>query len=311
MKVRSRHNSRENRQKRIAQVFFVALGLILVGLISPYLITIVARTMMYPIVATQQWFHTSEARLPMYLREQTDLISQISDLESRLAAAESTDLTQQRLYNENQWLRGLLSIKQDDRIGAAVIARPNELPYDLLEIDRGAEDGIKVGAPVYIGADNVVGVVSQTAAHYSFVELFTTPGFITTSYISGANVVADLEGFGGGVARVRVPQGIPLRVGDLVHVPSIDPGVFGRITHIENHPTQPDQYGFISLERPISSIGYVAVGKESLEPAKPETVEERISNIIKQSLQFDATRLHLASSTAIIASLTATTTNQP
>lgn len=308
MKVRSRHSSKENRQKRIAQVFFIALGFILVGMILPYLITVIARGFLYPVVVTQRWFHESQARLPMYLREQTELIDQIKDLESKLAAAESTDVTQQRLYTENQSLRALLSMNQHDRIGAAVIARPNQLPYDLLEIDQGSDDGIKIGAPVYIGADNVIGVVSQTASHYSFVELFTTPGFTMTTYISGANVVATLEGFGGGSARVRVPQGIPLKEGDLVHVPSIDPGVFGRITYIENHPSQPDQYGYINLEKPISSIAYVAVGKESLTPSTPDVIEDRIARTIKDTLTFDAFKLHLASSTAVIASSTTTTT---
>jgi len=310
MKVRSRHNSREERQKRIVRVFFIALGFILIGLLIPYVITAVTRAVMYPIEATQLWFHESQARLPMYLRGQTELINRITDLESKLAAAESTDVTQQRLYTENQSLRQLLSMDQHDRIGAAVIARPNQLPYDLLEIDRGANDGIKVGAPVYIGADNVVGVVSQIAPHYSFVELFTTPGFTATTYISGANVIATLEGYGGGSARVRVPQGIPLKEGDLVHVPSIDPGVFGRITYIENHPSQPDQYGYITLEKPIASISYVAVGRESLVPAKPDVIEERIARIIKESLNVDTGKLHLASSTTVIASTTATTTIQ-
>ena len=64
-----------------------------------------------------------------------------------------------------------------------------------------------------------------------------------TSYVSGANIIATLEGFGGGVARVRVPQGIPLSIGNLVHVPGIQPGVFGRINYIESEPTHPNSMG--------------------------------------------------------------------
>jgi hypothetical protein len=263
---------------------------------------------MYPVHATQQWFHESQARLPMFLKSQNDLVNQINDLQSKLAAAESTDLTQKRLYDENFWLREQLSIDGKKRIGAAVIARPNEMPYDLLQIDRGEDDGVRVGAPVYIGADNVVGVVAQLAPHYAFVELFTTPGFTATTFIAGANIVATLEGYGGGVARVKVPQGIALKVGNLVHVPSLDPGVFGRIEYVETHPSQPEQYGYITLQKPIANINYVSVGTETVVPVDPSVIEERINHMIKEALVVDTSKLNLASTTIVAATTTATTT---
>lgn len=299
MKVRSRHNFRDEKKQRIARVFLIAVGVIGVGLLLPSFFTLVGRVALFPVHATQQWFHESQARLPLFLKSQNDLINQITDLQSQLAAAESTDLTQKRLYDENFWLREQLSIDGKKRIAAAVIARPNEIPYDLLQIDRGEVDGVKIGAPVYIGADNVVGVVAQLAPHYAFVELFTTPGFTATTFISGANIVATLEGYGGGVARVKVPQGIVLKVGNLVHVPSIDPGVFGRVEYIESHPSQPDQYGYITLQKPIANINYVSVGTDTVVPVDPAVIEERINRMIKEALVVDTTNLNLASSTVV------------
>ena len=299
MKVRSRHNFRDEKKQRIARVFLIAVGVIGVGLLLPSFFTLVGRVALFPVHATQQWFHESQARLPLFLKSQNDLINQITDLQSQLAAAESTDLTQKRLYDENFWLREQLSIDGKKRIAAAVIARPNEIPYDLLQIDRGEVDGVKIGAPVYIGADNVVGVVAQLAPHYAFVELFTTPGFTATTFISGANIVATLEGYGGGVARVKVPQGIVLKVGNLVHVPSIDPGVFGRVEYIESHPSQPDQYGYITLQKPIANINYVSVGTDTVVPVDPAVIEERINRMIKEALVVDTTKLNLASSTVV------------
>ncbi len=299
MKVRSRHNFRDEKRRRIARAFLTAVVVIGVGLLLPAIFTFAGRIVMYPVHATQQWFHESQARLPMFLKSQNDLVNQITDLESKLAAAESTDLTQRRLYEENLWFRELLSSDGSKRIAAAVVARPNEMPYDLLQIDRGEADGIKIGAPVYIGADNVVGVVSQLAPHYAFVELFTTPGFTATTFISGANVVATLEGYGGGVARVKVPQGVALKVGNLVHVPSIEPGVFGRIEYLENKPSQPDQYGYITLQKPIANINYVSVATETVTPVAPAVIEERISRILKDAFVIDVSKLNLASTTIV------------
>ena len=308
MKVHSRHNSNNQKQRRIARVFLVAVLVVILGLLLPKIFTFAGSIVMYPIEVTQRWFGQSQARLPMFLKNQNELINRIADLESQLASAQGTDLTQQRLYDENLQFRELLGIKKGDRIAAAVIARPNELPYDLLQIDRGEQDGIKIGAPVYIGADNIVGVVSQTAPHYAFIQLFTTPGFTTTTFVSGANIVATLEGMGGGVARISVPQGIPLTVGDLVHVPSVDPGIFGKVAYLENKPSQPDQFGYITLQKPIASINYVAVGTEALSPGEPKVIEDRIANIIKQSLTIDLSKINLASTTVIKATTTASST---
>jgi hypothetical protein len=234
----------------------------------------------------------------MYVKSQDELVRRIETLENELAVAAGTDLTQQRLYEENVWLRQLLGVDSESRIAAAVIARPTELPYDLMQIDRGERDGIKVGAPVYIGLDNVIGVVTYTAPRYAFIQLFTSPGFAATAFISGADVMTTLEGYGGGVARVSVPQGISLSVGNLVHVPSIDPGVFGRVEYVENRPSQPEQYGYITLPKPVSGIHYVAVARESVAVVAAPIVEERVRQIIQEALFIDVSTFVIATSTA-------------
>lgn len=306
MKHHSRHNFKSNTRQRLLRVLLVAIVFLVTALLLPTIFATAGRIVLYPVHATNEWFRNSQARLPMYLKSQDELIDKISKLENELAVAAGTDLTQQRLYEENLWLRQLLGADANSRVAAAVIARPNQLPYDMLQIDKGESDGIKVGAPVYIGVDNVIGVVAHITPTYSFVELFTTPGFATTAFISGADVVATMEGYGSGVARVKVPQGIPLAVGNLVHVPGIDPGVFGRIEYLENRPSQPEQYGYIVLPKPVSGIHYVAVAKDVVAPSTPPVIEERIKEIIAKAVMIDTRTLNLASTT-IISTSTATT----
>ena len=214
-------------------------------------------------------------------------MDEIDRLNGELAVAANTDATQQRLYEENTWLRELLGNSPGERIAAAVIARPNQLPYDYLQIDRGTDHGVAVGAPVYTGVDTVIGLVSHTDRNFSFVELFTTPDFEATAFVSGVDIVVTVEGFGGGVARVRVPQGIPLTVGSIVHIPSIDPGVFGRISYIESEPTQPEQYGYITLEKSSSSLHYVAVGKDPLIVPDETAILSQIESIVNDTLKID------------------------
>lgn len=308
MKLHSRHSSKQRNQPPVLKVVLISLACVVLALIAPTVFEGMSRVVLYPVHATHEWFRTSQARLPMYLKGQADLIKRIAELENELAIASGTDVTQQRLYEENVWLRQLLGVDENARIAAAVIARPAELPYDLLQIDKGSDDGIKEGAPVYIGIDNVIGVVSHVTPRYAFVQLFTTPGFTVTAFISGADVVATMEGYGSGVARVRVPQGIPLAVGNLVHIPGINPGVFGRIEYLENRPSQPEQYGYIALPKPVSGIHYVAVAKDIVTPSEPPVIEERIKQILTQALLINTNTLNLASTT-IISTSTATSSN--
>lgn len=281
MKVRSQHNSKQQKLYRAVLLLVVLFSL---SLVIPAAVTAISRVVLYPVYAVQIWFQDSTASLPTFLREKNELHKEIEDLKSQLALAASSDVTQQRLFEENVWLRELLSAQREDRIAAAVIARPNQLPYDFLQVDKGNNDGVQIGAPVYVGIDNVIGVVAHTDDNFSFIELFTTPGFEATSFVSGANITATLEGYGGGVARVRVPQGVSLSIGNVIHVPSIQPGVFGRISYIESQPTQPEQYGYITMSKPIANINYVAIGRETLQPATADFIREQVDSILEQSL---------------------------
>jgi hypothetical protein len=98
------------------------------------------------------------------------------------------------------------------------------------------------------------------------VTLVTTPGFSSSAYVIGPNIYTFAEGMGGGILRVRVPQGIMLRTGDMVLLPAIDSGIYGVISYIETSATQPEQYGFVTTNIPTQSLYYVSVGKEGIVP---------------------------------------------
>ncbi|MCD5381214.1 MAG: hypothetical protein LR008_01410 [Candidatus Pacebacteria bacterium] len=281
MKVRLRHNSS---RKKTTQVIIISVIVITVGMMIPKAISIVAATVMLPVHATNIWLESSSSLIPSFVRDRQSLEAEIKSLNNELIVSKSSSLTQQRMIDENNRLRHLLSVDGEARVAASVVARPDELPYDFLQIDRGSDHGIEVGSPVFVGPDIVIGLVVHTAAAYSFVEMITTAGFEATSFISGPNVVAVLEGLGGGVARVRVPQGIPLSVGNLVYLPSIEPGVFGRISRVENEPTQPEQYGYISPDIAISGLFQVSVGKLSQISHSATEIDEQVIRIMNSNL---------------------------
>jgi cell shape-determining protein MreC len=300
MKVRLRHNSKDKRPLRV--VAFVLL-IIVIGMLLPRLFSVVSTIVMSPIHATNSWLNESSSLIPTFLRNRVELEDEIKSLKQALVVAERSDVTQQRLWEENNRLRSLLGAASEERIAAAVIARPNELPYDLLQIDRGSNSGVEVGSPVFIGKDVVIGLVVHVATDYSFVQLVTSPGFAASAFISGPNVVVAMEGMGSGVARVRVPQGVPLAIGNLVYLPSVEPGIFGRISYIENRPTQPEQYGYISPDIAISGLYQVAIGKLSQITRSTTEIDERILKEMRTQLLVENLSVGILSSTT-----TATTT---
>lgn len=263
----------------------ISIVVVAIGILLPWLILQVSAFVLYPFHAVTTWVKNSNDSIPVYLRSRSELVSEIESMKAKTAIETGTQQSIEKLLEENMQLRALTNIgTSTDRIIARVIARPDSLAYDYLQIDRGSNHGLFVGAPVYSGLDTVVGVVVQVAPEYAFVELVTTPSFESTAYVIGPNVFSTLEGMGGGVARVRLPQGVSLDVGQLVLLPGITSGVYGEIAWIENHPTQPEQYGYVVPPLAMNSIFYVSVDTNSVQAKTEIEVEENIRQAIKEKM---------------------------
>ncbi|MCB9818964.1 hypothetical protein H6788_02170 [Candidatus Nomurabacteria bacterium] len=204
----------------------------------------------------------SETIFRPLLQGETVLNNLVRGQSDPLSDEESNELDYLRA--ENTSLREVLGQSDEPRIAAGVIGRPSALPYDILMIDKGSDDGIKKDTPIYIGRDTVIGFVAETYQNSSLVALLSTPGFTSTAYIFGPNIYTTAVGIGGGVTRIHVPQGITLSVGDLVVLPSMSPGLYGTVNAVDSVPERAEQYGYLTTDIPISSLKVVAVGTRPL-----------------------------------------------
>ncbi len=258
MKASSRRTSQN---KRITEVVVVGIIALMLFWLLPKVVYVAGALVMAPINGVKTWLAESSASLPQYLRNRSVLVDELQVLEQQLADRGGDRFTTDLLAKENAELRGLLGDSGDERILAGVIGRPNALPYDMLLIDQGERDGIAPGAPVYIGDRTVIGFVQSVAERTSLVTLITTPDFSSTVYVLGPDIFTTAVGMGGGQLRVGIPQGIIVKEGDLVILPSITSGVYGAVSHIEMIPSQPEQYAYVAPRTPIGSLRLVAVGK--------------------------------------------------
>lgn len=277
-------SSRKSDTKRIVLVTVTFIAITLFALLLPRLLIFVSGVVLAPITAISEWFEQSDQMIPVMLRDRTELTAEIKRLESELVVAKGQDQTFYRLQDENNRLRTLLGATPEERIVAGVIARPNDLPYDLLQIDQGVDDAIVEGALVYAGNDQLLGQVVYVARDYSLVKLFTSPESELTGFIAGPDALVTIEGVGGGVARAKVPQGVPISIGNLVYLPSVQPGMFGRIEFIDNRPSQPEQYAYITLDIALQSLHFVAVTKSAVTRATQESILQGKEYIIAERL---------------------------
>jgi hypothetical protein len=224
-----------------------------------------------PYDAVRVWLLESQDSFPSYFRDRQLLDARIKELESTLAISRGTEQTIVKLEKENAELRELLGSVPETRILARVVARPDQLPYDVFMVDRGTRDGVVLYAPVFTGRDQIIGIVTNVFDRSAHVTLVTTPGFEATAYVYGPNIYTTTEGMGSGVLRVRVPQGIELNESDLVILPALDSGVFGEIMKVETSPTKPERYGYVTADTPLQSLQYLSIGRE---PVSTKTFTE-------------------------------------
>lgn len=299
-----------HRQKRIRLILIIgAIALLLLSLL-PSVIGWVASVLFAPIFSFQNWMINSSSDFPRYFQDRSTLVAEIRELEQQLASMGVTAHSVRRLQVDNTELRTILNASSTPRIAAQVTSRPTALPYDAVLINRGRDAGVKVGAPVYQGVDQVIGVVDTVFANAAIVTLITSPGLTSTVYVIGPDIYTVAEGQGGGVLRVRVPQGVPLDAGDLLILPVLSGGVIGEVSFTAAAPTQPERFGYVNLPSPISSLRWVSVGTEPLAPIGFPLARENVNDTMAAYLTVpvpEGVLIESASSTTSIINIATST----
>jgi cell shape-determining protein MreC len=277
--IKKANSHRTSAGKKIALLTSAVIVCVILYFVVPRMLMGIVSVIWYPFDSVRIWVAESGSSLPQYLRDRSTLLAELEELKMRLATEQGTDNTIKKLQVENSELRKLAGAVPDARVLARVIGRPGTLPYDMVMLDRGSEHGITLYAPVFLGADQVIGFVSKVQNRTALVTLVTTAGFTSSAYVIGPNIYTFAEGMGGGILRVRVPQGIMLRTNDMVLLPAIDSGIYGVISHIETSATQPEQYGFVTTNIPVQSLYYVSVGKEGIVPHSFSEAELLVADV--------------------------------
>lgn len=268
---------KEASRRRIGKFILLAVGLYIFVVVARLLFGGVVTVTNSSAISLSYWLFDSQGTFPDYFRDRDELIARIKELEADLSVRNSDGKTLDHLVRENMSLRSLLNNTATDRVAASVVSRPPQVSFDALLIDVGERDGVVENAVVYVGKDRAVGVVVEVYAHHSLVKLVSTPGTESTVYVLGSNVYTTAVGIGGGILQVNMPQGIPFQAGDLVVVPTLGSGIYGEVGEVVSVPTEPVQYGFVTIDVPLQGLRYVSVDTSPVQSITYEESEEIIN----------------------------------
>jgi cell shape-determining protein MreC len=306
---RTRGNSLLNYKEGrwVKPVIAIGISLFLLFFLKD-IFSIVASSVTIPFYYAKHYVLTSTHTIPSFFRSRMELISEIETITRERDALLGGDARTLQIEKENEELRALFTQGVEEKqVLAGVIGRPPYTPYDTLIVDTGERDGVLVGAPVFYGTGMALGYVRAVRANTSYVTLFSSPEVETTVYIYGPDIFTTAYGEGNGVVRVSIPQGIDVKEGDLVILPSRSAFVLGSVHHIVSTPTEPEQSAYVVLEKPLSSIRVVGIGTTPVTPIDFETGNETVSEFEKARFTIPIPLEYYASTTPVYEGIGTTT----
>ena len=158
---------------------------------------------------------------------------------------------------------------------AAILAEPNQSPYDTLLIDAGLTQGIKIGETVFALGDVPIGRISDIYSNSAKVILFSNPGETTEAVISSSatmpsqngsvasslvgNTFVDVVGRGGGNFEIVMPKNFVLKEGDHAVLPGMNSSVLGIVQKIISDPRNSFNKALLTSPINIQNLKFVEV----------------------------------------------------
>lgn len=190
---------------------------------------------------------------PARVREERDaLIRERDRLIEELAISRARTADLERLVG--------IDSEPDRGIAAGVLVRPPVAPYDMLVVDRGANDGVRVGAGVYGPGGAPIGTVALVSPDNAHVSFFSAAGRTTEGWLGEARTPITLTGAGAGAFYATASKDAEIAIGTNVYVPGPGALPIGTVERVDTNPSTPVATVYV---RPIVNpftVTWVTVG---------------------------------------------------
>ena len=248
---------KKNARKKVLYTTIILIILLLILATGPA--RRVLFSMALPIWKSENSFLNSS--IFEYFKSKQVLIDERLAMEQKLFMAGNLLALNTTLQTENDNLKDLLGRKdaRQKTVLATILVKPPQTPYDMLTVDIGEDQQVRVGDKVMANASVYIGEVSEVMPHSSKVSLYSTPGRKLSVVLGASSVTMEAVGIGGGNFNILVPREIEVKEGDVIIIPSITANVFGIVEKVNFKET--DSFQTVLFKSPVnvSELNFVEI----------------------------------------------------
>ena len=172
-----------------------------------------------PFVHAGDSFYKFADQIPEWFKSRNELLVKIEKLEEAQQNFNlgTADLT--ALFYENQRLQNELGLQPDaPYVRVAVIARPPQMPFDLLLVNEGSQGGVSVGDLALSSDRSLSGKVMEVSNKTAIVKVNSFTDNLLSGFVARTGESIELRGAGGGNLVAKTPIDFDMVVGDSVLV---------------------------------------------------------------------------------------------
>jgi len=269
---------KEIKRKRFSKI---ALGVVLLIIVFYFRVGIwsglskVSEVIFRPVLVLGQKVEGKVQNIGSYFISKNYLYNQNQKLQAEVSFDDARMANYNSVAADYANLKEILGRKDPkvNMILAAVLAKPNQNPYDILLIDAGTTEGIKVGDTVFALGDVPVGHVSDVYSDSAKVILFSNPGETTQAVISSAlnadgtvattsyapNAFVQVVGRGGGNFEMVMPKDFNFQAGGQVVLPGINSYVLAIFQKVISDPRSSSTKILLTSPVNIQALKFVEV----------------------------------------------------
>lgn len=192
------------------------------------------------------------------------------ELEQMNLILKTENIRLKEVVRENQFLKNNLHIlqnKESEMIMAQVTAKDQDLANSVLVINRGEEDGVKIGQVVIVGPSILAGKIFEVGKKFAKVRMLTDPQSFVNVIVQQKNLQGVLRGeYGLGILLEKVPWDQKLEKGDVILSSGLgddSPGglLIGQIESLNKDEAELTQSARITPAAEIKVLDYAFVVK--------------------------------------------------
>lgn len=269
--------NRGTRRRSVAYVVLLAISLILMAVSANPLVRDVQHGIAFafkPAEVAIDAVTTDVLSIGTAIRDINDLRRANEDLRAQNAQLQIENRSAAEVRRENEVLSGLVDVRRSlryDTLPAAVIARDSSEARRVVIVDRGSNDGLRVGEVVVAAGGSLAGRIADVGADFARVVLVNDATSTVIGQILGTSATGRVVGqLGGALIMLDVDSTAKVSIGEEVFTAGIELAngirspypkglLIGRVVDVKRNPNEVVQTVYLEPAASLDGLEYVLV----------------------------------------------------